>query len=48
MRTKRIRRRDPAAAAAAGAHVRWLDELGMGDVSRVGGKNASLGELTGR
>jgi pyruvate,water dikinase len=25
--------------------VRWFDELGLGDVARVGGKNASLGEL---
>jgi pyruvate,water dikinase len=27
------------------ARVRWLDELGAGDVGQVGGKNASLGEL---
>ena len=26
-------------------YVRWLDELGMGDVGIVGGKNASLGEM---
>ena len=25
--------------------VCWFDELGLGDVARVGGKNASLGEL---
>ena len=25
--------------------IRWFDELGLGDVPRVGGKNASLGEL---
>jgi pyruvate,water dikinase len=25
--------------------VRWFDELGLGDVAQVGGKNASLGEL---
>ncbi len=27
------------------AYVLWLDALGRGDVARVGGKNASLGEL---
>jgi len=32
---------DESAAAA----VVWLDRLGLGDVPRVGGKNASLGEL---
>jgi pyruvate, water dikinase len=26
-------------------YVLWFDELGMGDVPRVGGKNASLGEM---
>jgi pyruvate,water dikinase len=26
-------------------HVVWFDELGRGDVPRVGGKNASLGEM---
>ncbi|MCP3660940.1 MAG: phosphoenolpyruvate synthase [Gammaproteobacteria bacterium] len=26
-------------------YVQWLSELGMGDVERVGGKNASLGEM---
>jgi len=26
-------------------YVVWFDELGMGDVERVGGKNASLGEM---
>ena len=25
--------------------IRWFDELGLGDVALVGGKNASLGEL---
>ena len=25
--------------------VMWFDEIGMADVPRVGGKNASLGEL---
>lgn len=27
------------------AYIRWFDELGMGDVGQVGGKNASLGEM---
>lgn len=26
-------------------YVLWYDQLGMGDVERVGGKNASLGEM---
>src|SRR5271166_98423 len=26
-------------------HVIWLEHLGRGDVARVGGKNASLGEM---
>jgi pyruvate,water dikinase len=26
-------------------HIAWFEDLGVGDVSRVGGKNASLGEL---
>jgi pyruvate,water dikinase len=25
--------------------VQWFEELGVGDVARVGGKNASLGEM---
>lgn len=29
------------------AWVIWLEELGRGDVARVGGKNASLGEMIG-
>lgn len=29
------------------AHVVWFDDLRRGDVARVGGKNASLGELIG-
>ena len=29
----------------AGSPVLWFDEIGMGDVPQVGGKNASLGEL---
>ena len=27
--------------------VLWLDEVGMKDIARVGGKNASLGEMIG-
>ena len=27
-------------------NVVWFENLGMGDVDRVGGKNASLGEMT--
>jgi len=26
-------------------YVRWFNTLGMGDVDKVGGKNASLGEM---
>ncbi len=26
-------------------YIAWLHDLGMGDIDRVGGKNASLGEL---
>ncbi|WP_280548292.1 phosphoenolpyruvate synthase [Halomonas sp. 11-S5] len=26
-------------------YIQWFDQLGMGDVERVGGKNASLGEM---
>jgi pyruvate,water dikinase len=29
------------------AHVLWFEDLGSGDVSKVGGKNASLGEMVG-
>ena len=29
----------------AAHYIRWFDELGIGDVALVGGKNASLGEL---
>ncbi len=28
-------------------HILWFEEIGMSDVERVGGKNASLGEMTG-
>ena len=26
-------------------YVRWFDQIGIGDVATVGGKNASLGEM---
>lgn len=26
-------------------YILWFDQLGMNDVERVGGKNASLGEM---
>ena len=29
-------------------HVLWFETLGRGDVARVGGKNASLGEMVGK
>jgi pyruvate, water dikinase len=32
-------------AGSGGRFVRWLEELGRGDVALVGGKNASLGEM---
>lgn len=32
---------------AENLYVRWLDELSLNDLSLVGGKNASLGELSG-
>jgi pyruvate,water dikinase len=32
-------------AMAGAKYIRWFDELGLGDVQLVGGKNASLGEL---
>ncbi|WP_027966969.1 phosphoenolpyruvate synthase [Halomonas halocynthiae] len=28
-----------------GDYIQWFEQLGMGDVERVGGKNASLGEM---
>jgi pyruvate,water dikinase len=27
-------------------YVRWFDEIGLAELPEVGGKNASLGELT--
>ncbi len=32
--------------ASSSAHVLWLEDLGADDTDRVGGKNASLGEMT--
>jgi pyruvate, water dikinase len=31
--------------AHASPYIRWFDDIGLGDVPLVGGKNASLGEL---
>ena len=31
----------------ANEHLLWLDEIGIKDVAKVGGKNASLGEMLG-
>jgi pyruvate, water dikinase len=31
---------------AAGAHIAWFEEIGLGDRGEVGGKGGSLGELT--
>ncbi len=28
-----------------GKYIRWFEEIGIGDVPLVGGKNASLGEM---
>lgn len=36
----------PETNPAAGVYVLWFEDVGMGDVPAVGGKNASLGELT--
>lgn len=33
---------------AAGEMILWFDQVGLDDTARVGGKNASLGELYGR
>jgi hypothetical protein len=30
----------------AGDYIRWFDEIGLDDVASVGGKTASLGEMT--
>ena len=32
-------------ASAHGDYIRWFEDLGIGDVPLVGGKNASLGEM---
>src|SRR5262245_15699741 len=39
---------DPDKSTSETARVIALDKLGMADVPRVGGKNASLGEMIGR
>ena len=31
--------------SADGPHVLWFEKVGRGDVAKVGGKNASLGEM---
>src|SRR5690606_15245773 len=41
-----MQRADPPPAAAA-EPVAWFETLNRGDVPRVGGKNASLGEMIG-
>jgi pyruvate,water dikinase len=45
--TVRVQRADSGATATAAgsAHIAWFEELRSGDVPRVGGKNASLGEM---
>ena len=34
-----------ATRRASSEHIRWFEEIGIGDVPLVGGKNASLGEM---
>jgi pyruvate,water dikinase len=36
-----------AGVSKKGRQVIWMDEVGMKDIARVGGKNASLGEMIG-
>jgi pyruvate,water dikinase len=36
----------PSLTSVAGARIKWFEETGIGDIASVGGKNASLGELT--
>ncbi|MDT0194051.1 phosphoenolpyruvate synthase [Arthrobacter sp. AB6] len=36
----------PPANPLADVHVIWIEDTGMGDIASVGGKNASLGELS--
>jgi pyruvate, water dikinase len=45
-RRSRRRPRPFSQEANMAEYVRWFDDLGMGDVGKVGGKNASLGEMT--
>ncbi|MHC6592536.1 phosphoenolpyruvate synthase [Arthrobacter sp. C152] len=35
-----------AETSLAGVHVTWIEETGIADIASVGGKNASLGELS--
>ena len=34
------------ATSPADVHVKWFEDTGIGDIASVGGKNASLGELS--
>lgn len=36
----------PSVTSLTGAHIKWFEETGIGDIASVGGKNASLGELS--
>lgn len=36
---------DDESGSSRSRYIRWFEEIGIGDVSLVGGKNASLGEL---
>lgn len=36
----------PSATPLTDAHVKWFEDTGIGDIAAVGGKNASLGELS--
>lgn len=36
----------PSVTCLTGAHIKWFEETGIGDIASVGGKNASLGELS--
>ena len=33
---------------ATSTYIKWFNELGIGDIPTVGGKNASLGEMYAR
>lgn len=36
----------PSSAAMTDARIKWFNDTGIGDIASVGGKNASLGELS--